>query len=136
MSDRLDEVREIIAGHLDAIRCLFKGTEVTLVARSTWLDDADVLVTDDDPFEVIRCIRKLAQQERQDLLDPRQRAAASLILAAVPMPGEMAAVAHQWSEAASVAPANSTAQAVFLNDRKAALQRAREIIDELLSEAP
>jgi len=136
MSNRLDEVNEAIQGHLDAIRCLFKGAELTLVARSTWLDEGDLLVTSDDPFEVIRCIRRLAQQDRQDLLDPRQRAAASMILAAVPLPAEMVAVAYQWSEAASVAAANSTAQVVFLNDYKAALQRAREIIDELLSEAP
>lgn len=69
-----------------------------------------------------------------DLLDPRQRLAAALCLSAIDLPAELGAWARQGLEAASVCP-GVTVDQLRVNSRREALLRARELLDELISEA-
>lgn len=68
-----------------------------------------------------------------DLLDPRQRQAASLLLGAIDLPCECLAWAAQLAQAASVCP-GVTIDAEAINSRKVALMKARRLVDELLLE--
>lgn len=69
-----------------------------------------------------------------DLLDRRQRLAAALCLGAIDLPAEASAWARQQIEAASVCPGLTVAD-VPLNSRREALTKARDILNELISEA-
>jgi hypothetical protein len=68
-----------------------------------------------------------------DLLDPRQRQAACLLLSAIDLPCEVGAWARQIQQAASVFPGATIDQA-SLNSRKAGLETARALIDAMLWE--
>lgn len=77
--------------------------------------------------------RRVPAPPSKDLIDPRQREAAALLLSAIDLPAPAAAAAKQWIEAASVCP-GITADRVVLGDRQAQLRRARELIDQVLDE--
>jgi hypothetical protein len=69
-----------------------------------------------------------------DLIDRRQRLAACLLLSAVELPAEAGQVARLWMSAAKVCPGVSVAEA-RLGHRREALEAARDLIEDLLSEA-
>lgn len=69
-----------------------------------------------------------------DLLDPRQRLAACLLLSAVDLPAPLPDVAKLWTAAAKVCPGVKVDQAL-LGDRLAQLRRAHELVVELITEA-
>lgn len=59
MKTKVDQVREIASEKLGEIADLFKeGAKVTLVVRTPGKDDADFILTNDDPAECIRAIRR------------------------------------------------------------------------------
>lgn len=66
-------------------------------------------------------------------VDPRQREAAALLLGAIDLPAPAAEVARVWMAAAKVCP-GITAERFCLGDRAAQLRRARDLIDQVLSE--
>lgn len=68
-----------------------------------------------------------------DLVHPRQREAAAILLGAIELPAPAADVARAWIAAAKVCPGIKADAAVF-NSRRAGLQRAAAIIAELLEE--
>lgn len=69
-----------------------------------------------------------------DLLDPRARRAAALLLVAFDLPAPMESVARQALQAAVVDPRLTPGQA-FRGDRIALLGEARALIDSILQEA-
>jgi len=69
-----------------------------------------------------------------DLIDRRQRLAAALLLSAVELPADASNVALLWMVAARVCPGVTVAE-LALGHRRAALERARELVEELLAEA-
>jgi len=69
-----------------------------------------------------------------DLLDPRQRRAAALVLGAVKLPAELEACGRQYLQAARIFP-GCTAEDLMIGDPRGALRRARELIDQLLTDA-
>ena len=68
-----------------------------------------------------------------DVLDPRQRRAAALLLAAVRLPAEMRACSRQYLLAARVLP-GATVQDLRLGDHRGALIEARDLIDQMLAD--
>lgn len=54
-----------IQGHLDEIATFFKNPTVTLVIRNPDLEDADLVMTRDDPHKVIAAIKRLADREEE-----------------------------------------------------------------------
>lgn len=71
---------------------------------------------------------------RPDLLDHRQREAASILLAAVDLPQEGRKVARLWMAAARVCPGISVEAAMLGHGRRASLRRVRELVDQMLRE--
>ncbi|MGQ3018759.1 hypothetical protein [Phenylobacterium sp.] len=69
-----------------------------------------------------------------DLLDRRQRLAAALCLAAIDLPANAVAAGRQLMQAASVCP-GVTMDEIPTNSRREALTKARDILNELISEA-
>lgn len=69
-----------------------------------------------------------------DLLDRRQRLAAALSLAAIDLPANAVDAARQLMQAASVCP-GVTMDEIPTNSRREALTKARDILNELISEA-
>lgn len=69
-------------------------------------------------------------------IDRRQRVAAALLMMGFDLPQEMTAAARSMLAAARLCPGLSTGELVPMNSqsRRAALQRARAIIDEMLAE--
>ncbi|MDR3513761.1 MAG: hypothetical protein P4L73_19160 [Caulobacteraceae bacterium] len=76
----------------------------------------------------------MTSRTRPDLLDRRQRLAAALLLSAIDLPQEMAAVARLWREAARVCPGVNVGE-MRLGDCRGALVAARDLIDQLLAQA-
>ena len=70
-----------------------------------------------------------------DLIDRRQRLAAAMLLGAFPLPAPMPDATKAIMAAAKVCPGVTTGD-VHFGDRRGALQSARALIDELLSELP
>lgn len=68
-----------------------------------------------------------------DLVDPRQRQAAAILLCAIALPAPLEAVAQAWKAAARVLP-GITLEHARPGDRPAQLRRARDLIDQCLSE--
>jgi hypothetical protein len=66
-------------------------------------------------------------------VDPRQKEAAALLLSAIDLPAPAAQVAQIWLVAAAVCPGLKANQAM-LGDRAGQLRRARDLIDQLLTE--
>lgn len=64
MSD-LDIAAREAGHHLEQIQNLFKRAKVTLLCRTPENDEADFMLTDDDPAEAIKAIQRrvAAQQE-------------------------------------------------------------------------
>lgn len=71
--------------------------------------------------------------DRPPLLDRRQRLAACLLLAAIPLPAEADRIASAWNSAAAVCPGVKAAE-VPIGDRTACLRLARDLIDQLIEE--
>lgn len=69
-----------------------------------------------------------------DLLDRRQRVAAAILLHAVDLPQEMSAYAQLSLTAAKVCPGLNVSEAFTGQPRRVMLERARELIDEMLAE--
>ena len=69
-----------------------------------------------------------------DLLDRRQRLAAALCLAAIDLPAEMDAWGRQLKQASSVCPGVTIGE-IPTKSRREALTKARDILNELISEA-
>jgi hypothetical protein len=60
----LDNLHAEIAEHLDSIKSMFKdGAKVTLIVRNPNIKDADVLVTDDAPKEIVAALRRLSKMD-------------------------------------------------------------------------
>jgi hypothetical protein len=70
---------------------------------------------------------------KTDVLDPRLRRAAALLLAAVKLPAPMTACAEQMLEASKVLPGATVAD-IMLGDRRGGLLAARDLIDLVLAE--
>ncbi len=68
-----------------------------------------------------------------DLLDPRQRRAAAIILCSIDLPAEMGAWAALVGAAAALLPGITTGD-VTLGSRDVGLRRARDLLDEMLGE--
>jgi hypothetical protein len=68
-----------------------------------------------------------------DLVDPRQRLAAALLLTAIDLPADMTGVARAGLQACNVCPGLTLAQVKF-GDRVGALGAARDLIDAILQE--
>lgn len=68
-----------------------------------------------------------------DLIDPRQREAAAILLAAVDLPAPAEQVAQTWLAAVVVCPGLTVSQ-VMLGDRSAQLNRVRDLVDAMLAE--
>lgn len=66
-------------------------------------------------------------------LDPRQQEAAALLLSAIDLPAPAYHVVRIWRRAAQVCPGITIDQAL-LGDRRAQLEKARDLIDQVLSE--
>lgn len=66
-------------------------------------------------------------------LDPRQKEAAALLLSAIDLPAPAKLVGRIWLQAAAVCPGIKADQAM-LGNRAGQLQRARDLIDQVLSE--
>ncbi|WKL57274.1 hypothetical protein Q1W73_16650 [Asticcacaulis sp. ZE23SCel15] len=70
-----------------------------------------------------------------ELLDPRQREAAALIMSAIDLPAPAAYAAKVWMDAAVLCP-GITLDAMAIGNRKAQLQQARYLIDTIIQELP
>lgn len=68
-----------------------------------------------------------------DLLDPRQRRAAAIILCSIDLPAEMGAWAALVGAAAALMPGLTTGD-VTLGSRDGGLRHARALLDEMLGE--
>jgi len=68
-----------------------------------------------------------------DLLDPRQRLAACILLSAIRLPADAAQAAKTWAAAAKVCPGVTLGEA-RLGNRQEALEHAAALIAELLNE--
>jgi hypothetical protein len=73
--------------------------------------------------------------KRADLIHPDQRLAACILLSAFDLPAEAALAARTMIAAAKVYP-GVTIDKVVLGDRRAALLRARALIDDLIEATP
>ena len=70
-----------------------------------------------------------------DLIDHRQRLAACILLSAIDLPAEMGATAKAWAAASRVCPRATVAE-VRLGNRREGLERAAELIQEMIAELP
>jgi hypothetical protein len=66
---KLERIHAEIGFHLDEIRQLFKDPKITIIIRNPMLNDADVLLTDDDLEKVIGAIKYL-QEKATHVLQP------------------------------------------------------------------
>jgi hypothetical protein len=58
--DKLRKLRADIAEHLEEIAALFtQRPKITIVIRTGWLNDGDVVLTDDEADLAIEALRKL-----------------------------------------------------------------------------
>lgn len=71
---------------------------------------------------------------RPDPLDRRQRVAAAVLLSAIDLPHPVEEVARLALAAADVCPGINVVEAMFGQGRKACLERARDLIEEMLAE--
>lgn len=54
------------AYHLEKIQSLFKRAKVTLLCRTPGNDEADFMLTDDDPAEAIKAIQRRVAAQQED----------------------------------------------------------------------
>lgn len=67
------------------------------------------------------------------LVDGRQREAAAILMGAIDLPAEMFAVSQLWIAAAKLSP-GLTVEGARLGDRRAGLERARDLVTATLAD--
>lgn len=65
MTERLEEVQAIVAGHMDSILSNFKhGAKITVLVRTPGKDNADFCMTNDDLDQATAMIERRKQEHR------------------------------------------------------------------------
>jgi len=59
----LDEVQDLIAGHLDEIQTYFKEPKVTILVRTLDQEDGDLCMSNDEFEDIVFAIRRLQARD-------------------------------------------------------------------------
>lgn len=63
MTDITKRATDTILWHMGEIKLLFKNPKVTIVVRNPDLKDGDLIVTEDNIYDVIASIKKLQERD-------------------------------------------------------------------------